>query len=357
MDENRLVPLWQGDTVYEEFITVFEDVFGEIRPFRLAYPVRELLSVTSADRAVSYKEEVSVNAFGELEIARGGEIPFLPWREYRLPAFEPKDGILPAADGLGSYRVEDLFADREGLRAYQLAVTYRHAPSGAYAVVPAKREKFPRTLRKCAAGEEISVVGYGDSITYGWGSSGMKDVRRPPYCPPYAELVAAEIGARGGRVRFTNCAVSGMCTDWGEKSENLAPVIVAKPDLVLLAFGMNDAGVFRPEEFRRRILAIIDKIRARVPSAEFVLVSPILPNPNIGFSLGSSVYHYHAEYPDALKSAELARERTALADVGEVHRLLLKRKSLYDTLSNGINHPNDFMHRVYAQVVLKTVFG
>ena len=40
-----------------------------------------------------------------------------------------------------------------------------------------------------------------------------------------------------------------------------------------------------------------------------------------------------------------------------VHELLLERKSLQDTLSNNVNHPNDFMHRVYAQVALKTLLG
>ena len=40
-----------------------------------------------------------------------------------------------------------------------------------------------------------------------------------------------------------------------------------------------------------------------------------------------------------------------------VHERLLERKNLRDTLSNNVNHPNDFMHRVYAQVALKTLLG
>jgi hypothetical protein len=31
---------------------------------------------------------------------------------------------------------------------------------------------------------------------------------------------------------------------------------------------------------------------------------------------------------------------------------LLRRKSVYDVTGNGINHPNDFGHRLYAQVIL-----
>ena len=31
---------------------------------------------------------------------------------------------------------------------------------------------------------------------------------------------------------------------------------------------------------------------------------------------------------------------------------LLKRKSFYDLTGNGVNHPNDFGHMVYAQTLL-----
>ena len=31
---------------------------------------------------------------------------------------------------------------------------------------------------------------------------------------------------------------------------------------------------------------------------------------------------------------------------------LLKHKSFYDITGNGINHPNDFGHRVYAETLL-----
>jgi hypothetical protein len=41
-----------------------------------------------------------------------------------------------------------------------------------------------------------------------------------------------------------------------------------------------------------------------------------------------------------------------LADVTTIWQGLLERKSVYDLTGNGINHPNDFGHRVYADVVL-----
>ena len=32
-------------------------------------------------------------------------------------------------------------------------------------------------------------------------------------------------------------------------------------------------------------------------------------------------------------------------------RDLLRRKSVYDLTGNGVNHPNDFGHQVYADVI------
>jgi hypothetical protein len=55
-------------------------------------------------------------------------------------------------------------------------------------------------------------------------------------------------------------------------------------------------------------------------------------------------------YRDAL--ATLCGAGAALADVTSMWTDLLARKGVHDLTGNGINHPNDFGHRVYAQVIL-----
>jgi hypothetical protein len=42
----------------------------------------------------------------------------------------------------------------------------------------------------------------------------------------------------------------------------------------------------------------------------------------------------------------------ALADLTGVWTELLARKGYHDLTGNGVNHPNDFGHRLYAQVIL-----
>jgi len=45
---------------------------------------------------------------------------------------------------------------------------------------------------------------------------------------------------------------------------------------------------------------------------------------------------------------------SALADVTAVHSRLLASKRYVDMTGNNVNHPNDFLTRVYAMVVLAT---
>jgi len=54
-------------------------------------------------------------------------------------------------------------------------------------------------------------------------------------------------------------------------------------------------------------------------------------------------------YADALKSLE--SDKIAVADVWSVVRHLRRDKGAHE-LTDNINHPNDFVVRVYAQVVL-----
>lgn len=356
-----LFPLWKGETVYGETVFVLEDYFGEIRPFRLAYPIRQIVSVRSADLATVYEEgkDFNVNAFGELEIIRGGRIPFLTWKDYRLQKFDPaRSDQIAAADGFGAYRMGELFSDSEGMRRYQIAVSYTHQESGFYDITAGKSEEFSRFFATLKSEKAARIVSYGDSITYGWAASGMQDIRKPPYCKKYVDMVVEELQARfNAEIDHVNLSVSGKCADWAEADENIRKVTDARPDLVILAFGMNDAGVFRSEEFAQRIGNIIAKIRAVRLLTEFLLISPLLPNPLVGFAAGSSILNYHREYPRALAEVEQETAGCAVANVTTVHGLLLERKKAQDMLSNNVNHPNDFMHRLYAQIVLKTLLG
>ena len=109
---------------------------------------------------------------------------------------------------------------------------------------------------------------------------------------------------------------------------------------------MNDVGRRDPKWFGQQTRAILDKIRAADPTTEVILVSPMLGNAE----WVHTPRQMFAKYRDELKA--LAGPGVALADVTALWELLLRNKNDLDLTGNGLNHPNDFGHRLYAQAVL-----
>jgi lysophospholipase L1-like esterase len=207
---------------------------------------------------------------------------------------------------------------------------------------------MPRTVRRLRARDPLAIAITGDSISEGYNASGFIGV--PPHQPPYGDLVAAGLtAAYGSPIALHNFAVAGWTADQG--LADAARVAAAHPDLVIVAFGMNDSGYASPDDFSANISGIIQEVRQGAPDAEFVLVSPMLPNPDWHYP----VMEHFAAYRDAL--AALCCESAVLADMTTMWTDLLGRKSIYDLTGNGVNHPNDFGHRVYAEVVLALLVG
>jgi lysophospholipase L1-like esterase len=61
-----------------------------------------------------------------------------------------------------------------------------------------------------------------------------------PYIPGYPDAVARGLEERGAsNVTLTNLSVGGTMASWGVS--RIPKVVAAKPDLLIIAFGMNDA--------------------------------------------------------------------------------------------------------------------
>jgi lysophospholipase L1-like esterase len=152
-------------------------------------------------------------------------------------------------------------------------------------------------------------------------------------------LVANTLQKRfGTTVTLVNFSASRTEPGWGIKM--VPKVTEQKPDLVLLAFGMNDGGGF--EEKMRKLR---DDVVASNPGADIVLVASMSGNPRFfgadGFAAKSKVL------------GKMVTKNVALADVTTPWQEILKTKPFSDLSGNNVNHPNDFGHRLYAQVVLQ----
>ncbi len=80
-----------------------------------------------------------------------------------------------------------------------------------------------------------------------------------------------------------------------------------------------------------------------------ILVANMLPNPEFKPHAG------HFENRRRLYKLEGEFERIAVADVMAVTEALLRRKKFADISGNNLNHPNDFLHRIYADVIVGVI--
>jgi lysophospholipase L1-like esterase len=190
--------------------------------------------------------------------------------------------------------------------------------------------------------KSLNLVLYGDSISAGSNASGKTIAA--PFLPIWGELLAENLRRNyKANVNIFNPSVGGMNSDWGigNADELINP---HKPDLVIIAFGMND-GV-HGDEFAAKIQKMMDIVKDKNPSVEFILVATSLPNSLLSLDI-CKFYRFQYEYKEALQ--KICGEGAALANIRDMQNELLKHKRFIDMTGNNVNHPNDFFVRCHAQ--------
>ncbi|MEZ6109200.1 MAG: SGNH/GDSL hydrolase family protein [Pirellulaceae bacterium] len=201
-----------------------------------------------------------------------------------------------------------------------------------------------RTLAKLRAGEPLTIGVSGDSISTGLDASGKTDAQ--PQQPGYAQLIVAQLAALSGSdIDLVNRSVAGWSVANGV--QDLAELLKSQPDLIIVAYGMNDVGRRDPRWYRERTEEILRGVREANDETEVILVSTMLGNDQ----WIHTPREMFPEYRDQLR--ELQGPTTAFADATEVWTELLEHKHFHDLTGNGLNHPNDCGHRLYAQAILR----
>jgi acyl-CoA thioesterase-1 len=337
-----LDPAWASPVVYRESSVLLRDTKDGPPTARLAFPAAEVLEVATADRRFD-PHDFSLSADG-LTITFTDPGLVEPVRTADL--FPPKDAPNSYRHRVGHpdqnllYHAGRWFHDRD------VEVTYRRRDKPA--PLPAVAGSLPKTAARLKEGKPLVLGVSGDSISTGLDASGT--AAAPPYQPGYPDLVAAQLEASfGGRVTVKNRAVAGWSVANGLADAD--KLIAEKPDLVLVAYGMNDVGRRDPKWFGQQTKALVDKLRAGLPEAEVVLVSPMLGNAEWVHTPPDMFPKYRDEL------TALAGPGVAVADVTAAWEVLLAHKHFLDLTGNGLNHPNDCGHRVYAQAVLAVIGG
>ncbi len=332
-----MLPFWKGKVMYNESVMMISKD-GKQPEARLLFTPKRILKVTSSGLDKEYRKGIDWEyKDGKLYLLPGTSAVSMTGAE-----LAPDSGRFKRVGGGYVLHQEGAF-----FHQHQLAVTYKHRKNQWKGPLPVfAGDRLPVTTDKLRRKEKIHILLFGDSIAAGANASGRANTA--PDLPDWGELFAAEVRrAYGTEVVFTNTAVGGKTSAWG-KDEAPQAVVAHQPDLVVLAFGMNDGtGKMAPEVFKENIASIINQAKAAKPATEFLLISTMLPNPE-SFFVGTQ-----RDFKKVLE--ELTGPGCTLVDITAVHDELLQHKTYQDLTGNNINHPNDFLIRWYAQFLAGTL--
>lgn len=336
-----LRPFWVGGVMTGEPVLFIKDDGRNEARASVLFPVEKVISVRNAAGTVEYevgRDYVWHPGLREIVVPSGSRIVSSTPAELRRPVNTQKHPMGHRDGGADIF-----FGSLLEYHALQTCITYTHAPDLWRGSVPVFAGRIlPRSIAKLRDRQPLSIVVVGDSISAGCNASGWAGGE--PFQPPYPELLRRRLVAfYGGGVSLINPSVGGTDTRW--VLTMIDKVVAPKPDLVIVAFGMNDASGRSTADYRANTQAVMTKIRERLPEVEFILVASMLGNPDWTRLQPRSF----PEFRDAL--AGLCGPGVALADLTSVWTELLRSKKYWDLTGNGVNHPNDFGHQVYAQVI------
>lgn len=319
-------PIWTGGRVLNESVLLLSRDGGPFSGKLMFRPTR-VLAVSSPERGREYVQ-------GRDFVVRGDRIEALPGSDIpTMRASEFATGQFPWTDLSGRH----------------VFVTYEHSDTWTGPLPERQGNLLPRTLGLLRRRAPVTIAALGDSITLGMFCSGFRNV--PPYQPPWVNLFADALGRsyHDPKIKVYNAAVGGTTSDWGLQ---VAPDCIGalKPDLVIVAFGMNDFWSNSPAVFRKNIEGIMAEVRSQAPHAEFVLVSSIEFNAD---------YTNDPTYVANLKGyapelAALKGPGVGFLDMTRMSDALYKAKSPEDLQTDPM-HPDDFFARWYAQGLIETL--
>ena len=338
-----LEPFWRSPVTHRESVMFVQAAGAKAASARLYFPAEKILAIHSSDGKTTYElgKDVQLSGDGrELTVVEGSKIPRLQAAELFPPAGAPRSIGHKAGDA----GVNVLFDNDHWFHDQQVEVTYAHAEDAWTGSAPRfSGEELPKTVAKLRTGKPLTIAVSGDSISAGGNASGP--MKASPWMPAFPELVAAQLEHHfESDVTLHNRAVGGWTAANGR--DDLDALLAVKPDLVIIAYGMNDVSTHNPEAYRQTIAGMLDRIHQANADTEVILVSTMLGHPE----WVHTPPEWFPKFCDAL--ASLTGPGVALADVTSLWQELLRQKSTLDLIGNGVNHPNDFGHRLYAQAIL-----
>lgn len=334
---NITSPIWeQAGTVNQETVLFRQDAEGQLYA-DLLFPAEQILEVEMANKTQKSPADSCRIVGNRLFIS--GDIPFLTDAE-----IYPKDGDAsnsqPHIDG----KTRLAYGERDTFHARQVNVTYTSKARWNGPIPESDSDQMEAIWALAEKKKSLNLVVLGDSISVGCNASGTTPCA--PFQKPYPELVQAELERLSGvPITLTNLSKSGMSVFWGETQ--IAEVMTHDPDVVVIAFGMNDASSsMSVTDFQIVLARMVDAIHAAKPSTKIVFVSGMTPNPEwVGAEMDK-----RGPFHQAMRDVA-AKTDSVFADVYSVWTYIVSKKGVLSLTGNGVNHPNDYGHRIYSDVL------
>lgn len=318
--DQAMKPFWKGNRILDESALLLS-TDGGVPTGKLLFSPRKILSVKDPSLKKTYVQGKDYRIEGNQIVAlHGSSIPTMKDSEFAT----------------GKYPWTEL----QGRHVF---VTYEHKSVWKGPVPKYQGNNLPTTIFKLKAGKSFKIVAFGDSITLGINVSGFRNV--PPYLPPWPSLFARQVekAYKNNSVTLVNAALGGMTSQWAKDNARDA-VATLKPDLVLLAFGMNDFWSLEPKYFEANIKDAIATIRKANPKCEFLLVGSMKFDP--AYTTEEPYVGNLAGYVNVLQ--KMVGKGVAFFDMTNLSDALYKAKSQKDLATDPM-HPDDFLARIYAQ--------
>lgn len=334
-------PIWEGDTVYNETLMFIGETEAP-----LLYTPKRVISVLSYDLKTEYVcGEDYIVGDGKIILTENSRIPTFSLEDY-YPA-EAVPGKCFASNVEGHPYI--FFSEGSTIFQKQIHVTYQHDEKWN-GFLPQKSKKFERFFEKASRGDEVTVLFFGDSITTGANSSGR--VGCEPYAETWMEMIVQSMKKhfKNDKINYVNTAVGGKATPWALETLKERAIDI-DPDLMFLGFGMND-GSRSPEDEGLLMRELIEKFFTACPDCDIALIAPMLPHFRLKGFWGNQ-----PKFEAVFQKICMEHEHIDLIPVTSVHTAVLEHKRYYDMTGNNVNHPNDFLARIYAQTALKVLFG
>jgi lysophospholipase L1-like esterase len=272
-------------------------------------------------------------------------------RQGKSHLFSPE----PPALKPGEKRIANIFVDYhcDGTNPEMFPLT--ETPNQARTVTTPGR--IPKTMAKIKAGKPVTIVSWGDSVTVGGDAS---DRNRTRYVKVFEHRIKEKFP--NADITVETVAVGGSNSrQWlyPERYDvNANPRVAqcrwdlieeARPDLVTIEF-VNDSGLRSQALFDPVYDDILDRLRKL--GAEVILITPHFTMPGM---MGFKHLREKEKRGYVLNLRRYAEEHgLAVADASARWEHLWREGIPYVTLlRNGINHPDDRGHALFADELMK----